>query len=214
MSPSHPPRPGAPSSATPLPTPRTERTRARILEATLELLAAKGHKGVSLAEVAELAGLSRAGVQHHFADVDGLVLAALDHRNLNNVRALHVLEARTVDELFAAMVRMMEFNSWTPELVRAYTLLSGGSVATGHPAHTWFGQHYAWARGSIAALLTRARDEGTIRADCDPATVAVQLVSLLEGVQILWLHDPDGIDLPAVVADAVDRVRRDLAPRS
>jgi AcrR family transcriptional regulator len=51
---------------------RSLKTRQRLLEAALELLAQRGDLGVSLQEVARQAGMTTGAVQHHFASVAGL----------------------------------------------------------------------------------------------------------------------------------------------
>ena len=51
---------------------RSLKTRQRLLEAALELLAQRGDLGVSLQEVAHRAGMTTGAVQHHFASVAGL----------------------------------------------------------------------------------------------------------------------------------------------
>lgn len=58
---------------------RSTETRRRLLEATIETLAAEGWAGTGLTSVAERAGLSRGAAQHHFGTRDELVEAALAH---------------------------------------------------------------------------------------------------------------------------------------
>ncbi|MER5908257.1 TetR/AcrR family transcriptional regulator [Streptomyces mirabilis] len=56
---------------------RTARTRARILEATLHLVARDGIAGLRYEEVAELAGVHRTSVYRNWPDREELVTAAL-----------------------------------------------------------------------------------------------------------------------------------------
>jgi AcrR family transcriptional regulator len=51
---------------------RSLKTRQRLLEAALELLAQRGDLGVSLQEVARQAGMTTGAVQHHFESIAGL----------------------------------------------------------------------------------------------------------------------------------------------
>lgn len=55
-----------------------ERTRAAVLVAADHLLAERG-TGVSLAEVAAAAGVSKSGLLHHFPNKDALLLAVAEH---------------------------------------------------------------------------------------------------------------------------------------
>jgi AcrR family transcriptional regulator len=47
---------------------RSERSRARILEAALELLSHQGYRGTSIREIADAAGVSTGNVYHQFPD--------------------------------------------------------------------------------------------------------------------------------------------------
>ena len=70
---------------------RTRAMRARLLEATVELLVEKGYAGTSTTLVSERAGVSRGAQLHHFPTKQDLVVAAV----------LHVTEVRGA-ELAAA----------------------------------------------------------------------------------------------------------------
>ena len=54
-----------------------ERTRAAVLKAAAEVLAERG-TGASLARIAEVAGVSKSGLLHHFANREQLIVALLE----------------------------------------------------------------------------------------------------------------------------------------
>jgi len=54
-------------------------TYQRIVDAALEVLATRGWRNASVAEVAERAGVTRGAIQHHFKDRDGLFTASVQH---------------------------------------------------------------------------------------------------------------------------------------
>ncbi|GAA5142233.1 TetR family transcriptional regulator [Nocardioides marinquilinus] len=58
---------------------RTRAMRARLLEATVELLVERGFAGTSTTLVSERAGVSRGAQLHHFPTKNDLVLAAVEH---------------------------------------------------------------------------------------------------------------------------------------
>jgi AcrR family transcriptional regulator len=58
---------------------RTRAMRARLLEATVELLVEKGYAGTSTTLVSERAGVSRGAQLHHFPTKQDLVVAAVLH---------------------------------------------------------------------------------------------------------------------------------------
>lgn len=65
--------------------------RARLLEATVELLVERGFAGTSTTLVSERAGVSRGAQLHHFPTKNDLVVAAVGH--LTQVRGAELAEA-------------------------------------------------------------------------------------------------------------------------
>jgi AcrR family transcriptional regulator len=65
--------------------------RARLLEATTELLVERGFGGTSTTLVSERAGVSRGAQLHHFPTKNALVVAAVEH--LTDVRAAELEKA-------------------------------------------------------------------------------------------------------------------------
>ena len=58
---------------------RTRAIRARLLDATVELLAERGFAGTSTTLVSQRAGVSRGAQLHHFPAKNDLVVAAVEH---------------------------------------------------------------------------------------------------------------------------------------
>src|SRR5215510_10588864 len=58
---------------------RTQETRARILDAAVEVLRKKGYAHFRTADVARAAGVSRGAQLHHFATKEKLVYATMEH---------------------------------------------------------------------------------------------------------------------------------------
>ena len=58
---------------------RTRAMRARLLDATVELLAERGFAGTSTTLVSQRAGVSRGAQLHHFPAKNDLVVAAVEH---------------------------------------------------------------------------------------------------------------------------------------
>jgi AcrR family transcriptional regulator len=67
--------------------------RARLLEATVELLVEKGYAGTSTTLVSERAGVSRGAQLHHFPTKQDLVVAAVKH--VTEVRGAELAAAAT-----------------------------------------------------------------------------------------------------------------------
>jgi hypothetical protein len=98
-------------------------------------------------------------------------------------------------------------------VVRAFTVLMGEAVGEGHPARDWFERRYPRRRDNIAAALRGGIESGEIRADIDCDAIAAQVIAMMDGLQVQWLLDPDGIDLAAVFAHYIDGVRHAITAR-
>ncbi|OMC11313.1 transcriptional regulator [Mycolicibacter heraklionensis] len=58
---------------------RSAAMRVRLLDATVECLAAYGYSGTTTSRVAEMAGVTRGAQIHHFGSKEDLVVAAIEH---------------------------------------------------------------------------------------------------------------------------------------
>lgn len=81
--------------------------RARLLEATLELLVERGYSGTSTTMVSERAGVSRGAQLHHYPTKNDLVVAAVEH-----------VTERRGEELAAAFARLRSGPGRTRAVVR------------------------------------------------------------------------------------------------
>lgn len=87
----------------------TERTRRALLDATRRLLAERGG-GLTLAMIADAAGVSKSGLLHHFTNRDALLLAALEDANdrfRSDVMQHLDLSENTPGKLLRAYVRAL-----------------------------------------------------------------------------------------------------------
>jgi AcrR family transcriptional regulator len=76
---------------------RSQATRLRLLEATVECLAELGWSGTSTTVIAERAGVSRGAQLHHYPTKNDLVIAAIEHLAIRRAEELHAAAARLPD---------------------------------------------------------------------------------------------------------------------
>lgn len=76
---------------------RRSATRARLIEATLDLLLSKGYAAATTVDIAARAGLTRGALAHHFASKDELVVEAIEYLLKSTTREIRIY-ARQVGE--------------------------------------------------------------------------------------------------------------------
>jgi AcrR family transcriptional regulator len=203
-----------PIPATPY-SPRTARTRmsasqrlTQILTVSAGLIAERGFRGFTLRDVALECGITEGGVLHHVGSKEQLLVAVLEYRDALDLAQLAELLGVGPDvfdtgrdapvglrELCAALVRR---NAGQPEIVRLYTVLNGESLDPAHPAHAYFLARERWALDLFASAADPALG--------DRATQALQVLSIMDGLQLRWLRDLEGIDLVAEWDAIADRL--------
>jgi AcrR family transcriptional regulator len=181
--------------------------RDRVVRSALRAYAANGYSGSSLAGIAGAAGLTTAGLLHHFPSKEELLVAVLKERDRADGERFHLRGFVGLDAL-AALVELVEANASTPGLVRAFTVLLGESVAEDHPARQWFRDRYPRRCDNLAAALRAGIERGEIRPDTDSDAVAIEVIAMMDGLQVQWLLDPDRVNMAQLFGHYIGTVRQ------
>ena len=204
----------APEPAAALETPRRpyaallakgEDRRQRILGVAERLLARNGWRNTSLAQIAREAGVTPAGLLHHFESKEQLLNAVLDARDADD--ATHA-DYRSGD-LITEISRVPERFKREPELAGTFTVLLAENIAPDAPLHDRLHKRYRDAADIITTIIERGQRNGDYRTDFDAATKAVEILAFINGMETLWLLDPS-IPLTEVFTGYADSLRRDL----
>lgn len=177
-----------------------ERTRERVLDAATELFSASGFHAVSLRDIAAHAGLTHAGLLHHFPGKESLLIEVLGRRDREDGAVLLAIEPATEPEEFLArMVGIVARNMSTPGLVGLYTKLSTEAADPEHPAHRYFVTRYRVLRRQTTAAFAALAARSEPPARYDPALTAQALLATMDGLQTQWLLEPEAVDMRAGV---------------
>jgi len=186
-----------------------EDRRQRILFVAERLLARNGWRNTSLAQIAKEAGVTPAGLLHHFESKEQLLNAVLDARDADD--EIHA-DYRSGD-LVTELSRVPERFERAPELVGTFTVLLVENIAPDAPLHDRLHKRYRDAADIVTAIIRRGQADGKYRVDLDAAGKAVEILAFISGMETLWLLDRS-IPLPAVFKGYAESLEQDLAPRS
>ena len=181
--------------------------RERVVSAALRAYATNGYSGSSLSGIAAAAGLTTAGLLHHFPSKEELLIAVLQERDRQDGERFHLREFVGLDAL-EALVKLVQANVLTPGLVRTFTVLMGESAAEDHPAGRWFQERYPRRCANLAAALRAGIDSGEIRPDTDTEAVATEVIAVMDGLQVQWVLNPERVDMAGLFAHYIATVRR------
>ena len=167
-------------------------SRVRIIEAAQALFGEHGSSEVTMAEVAEQAGVSRATVFNQFGSKHGLVEAVTEgvfagyQEILENALAAR---ATPVPVLLRALFEVMGvgiendrrfYRAVFREIARVNLGLEEGGVAQ---------QAHRSSIESLIHLLTRGQARGELRSELDAEDLATAFDSLVFGTITHWLYD-------------------------
>ena len=186
-----------------------EDRRQRILGVAERLLARNGWRGTSLAQIAKEAGVTPAGLLHHFESKEQLLNAVLDARDEDD--AIHA-DYQSGD-LITEIKRVPKRFERAPELVGTFTVLLVENIAPDAPLHDRLHKRYRAAIDILTGNIETGQRVGKYRPDCDAASKAVEILAFINGMETLWLLDPS-IPLAEAFQGYAESLAADLAPRS
>lgn len=182
-----------------------EDRRQRILAVAERLLARNGWRSTSLAQIAREAGVTPAGLLHHFESKEQLLNAVLDARDADDDA-----HADRSGDLITELTRVPKRFERSPELVGTFMVLLAENLAPDAPLHDRLHQRYRAAADIIKDLIARGQQKGLYRKDFDAATKATEILAFINGMEIQWLLDPS-IPLTEVYQGYAESLARDLA---
>jgi AcrR family transcriptional regulator len=168
---------------------KRDRTRARLVAATLEAVAAKGVAGASLDDIAARAGMTKGAIYSNFAGKAELLLAAMGERGLTLSSTPRI--GATLAETLADLAR---------DLSQAIRRASGaGALAAEFHMHALsdpemrkaMGAIYAASFASLGRILEQASGP---KPAMSPQALAVAIQAVAMGFLVQSFITPEAID--------------------
>lgn len=193
--------------------------QGKILDAALALTARKGFKETSIQEIADEVGLSQPGVLYHFPSRDSLFIEvlrrhdqnALDASRLTGPGAAAGWEHRDVSGFVQELASLMRTNAATPGLVEIYSYMAVAASDATHEAHCFFVERREMIRREYSGALRRMQEIGLLPAELDADAIALALHALADGLQLLWLSEPE-LDMGAPIINFLQALGAPAAP--
>ena len=183
-----------------------EDRKQRILAVAQRLLTRNGWRNTTLAQIAGEAGVSPAGLLHHFESKEQLLHALLDVRDADDDS--HADRAGDlIEEITAVADRFYR----APQLVGTYSVLLAESIDPDAPLHDRLVARYQGAVDIITDLIRQGQRAGRYRLDMDVTVKALQIIAFITGMETTWLLNPS-IPLTEVFKEYAESLARDLAP--
>lgn len=164
--------------------------RELILETALEVISKKGYNATSLRDIANEAGMTQAGLLHHFDTKENLLAEVL--RKRDEVDRQHFSPADITQ--LPLIIQLAHHNMEVPGLVQLYVSLQAAAVNPEHPCHDYFRDRDLVVHARITRDIEKRQKAGTFSPDADPRVIARMLLALSDGLQAEWAINP-AVDL-------------------
>ena len=182
--------------------------RERIVAAAVELLAVRGFRGTTIAELAEQVGTTHTNLIYYFGSKERLLHEVVAERerqeDAEHRAALDSASFTGLNEIARLIVTNVRFT-------RLYVVLAAENLDEGDPLHDFFVRRYQRSREFVEIAIEKERGRGTILRDVDPAQMGREVLATLMGLEIQWLMDPDRVDLVASVDAYVHALQQRMA---
>ena len=187
-----------PNSTTAAPMRRTQAERRdeserSLMAATLSVIAERGVNAATFEAIGQAAGYSRGLATQRFGSKQGLIDAVIAnaHQQRDTMLELdHVTEMSGLEAILHYVESHLT-NLRGPPDGRAYFMLMAGAVADAAPAREAFAHSHERVRLWLEDKVRQGQAVGEIRPEMDPTAGAIMVGSLLIGVSMQWLVDPE-----------------------
>jgi len=172
-------------------TARGQARREALIDVALRAFAAHGYRGASIGAIAREAGISEAGLLHHFPSKRQLLFGVLEHLSVHFRQTDERFDPK--DRSFCdALLSLARSHETDPTFVRLFVVLAAESENPEHPAHEYFMDCYETLRAGFAARFASDQQHGFVVPEADPELMARVVISILDGLRLqLLLSDGD-----------------------
>ena len=208
-------RPRPAEAPAPAPNQRQRQAAARreaIITAATARFARLGYERTRIADVARDAGITDAGLLHHFSSKRALFFAVVEGRDRPYERHLAGDgPPATVRELFDRFVDAVGAAASDATMVRFRVILSGAALLEDHPMEGRARRYLERGLDALVPALRRGIAAGELRVDVDAEQIALEVLALNEGTREQSVTMPERVDYARVFARALDRLYAGIA---
>jgi AcrR family transcriptional regulator len=192
---------------------RRDESQRRLLEAAAALIQERGMAAATFENIGARAGYSRGLATRHFGSKQGLIEALIARIQERRDGALNDGDKdglSGLDAVLAFVDTYLDHLGSDGEL-RAYFITLASAVAEISELRRLFAEAHKGVEQRLEALILAGKAQGSVRSDIDADAAALMIGSLLFGLSMQRLLDPE-MDLQPIRQVSLATLRLSLAP--
>ena len=174
----------------------SEERKSQILDAAMDTFSEMGFHKARMSDIAETSGLSKGSLYWYFDSKDSIILSLLDRVFVPEIKDFNILlkDPRSAESRLAIYIErvsddMVKMLKWMPLFYDFLALAFRQELVK-----KAISRYYKKQMEILVDLIQQGIDSGEFLVE-DPEEAAIALGSILEGTVILWLYDPENIDV-------------------
>jgi len=174
----------------------SEERKSQILDAAMDTFSEMGFHKARMSDIAETSGLSKGSLYWYFDSKDSIILSLLDRVFVREIKDFNILlkDPRSAESRLASYIErvsddMVKMLKWMPLFYDFLALAFRQELVK-----KAISRYYKKQMEILIDLIQQGIDSGEFLVE-DPEEAAIALGSILEGTVILWLYDPEKIDV-------------------
>ncbi len=174
----------------------SEERKSQILDAAMNTFSELGFHKARMSDIAETSGLSKGSLYWYFDSKESIILNLLDRVFVPENRDFNALlkDPRSAESRLASYIErvsddMVKMLKWMPLFYDFLALAFRQELVK-----KAISRYYKKQMEILVELIQQGLDSGEFLVE-DPEEAAIALGSILEGTVILWLYDPEQIDV-------------------
>jgi len=195
---------------------RTAISDKAMIDAAIDLILEHGTDKTTLQAIGEKAGYSRGLATYRFGSKAGLfdeVCKSISRRWLGYLKD-DVGDKVGIDAMCTALDSFFRFVSDSPRDARVLQILYCGAAGPKSGYRQTSANIHQRQQDDVADWVRAGIDDGDIRTDADPKSIAAQYIAYISGMTYLWLINPKSIDFGKANEEMKEHLRRSLRNRT
>ena len=181
-----------------------------VLSAARDLFVAQGYEYTSMAQIAARAGLTKGAIYFYFKDKAELLERLLDEANAASfqsiIAAMEVYEGSPSKQLLRFVNATADIGVRNREQMLLPVLMAVEFAASAHPAAHQVREIYAAWTAALEHVVRAGQAQGEFSGELDPASTAITLVGIVDGLLLQWHRLHEDIDGPLLARTARNMV--------
>jgi len=192
----------------------SEKRKNQILDAAMEAFSKVGFHKARMSDIADSSGLSKGSLYWYFESKNDLIvnlLARVFEPEIKDLRSLlsdpRPVRKRLLIYAERAADDMVKMLKWGP-LVYDFIALAFRQDSIKRSIQGYYQQNMEL----LEVLIQQGLDRGELKAD-SVQEAAIAIGSILEGTVVLWVYDPDQINIKKHVLTNIKLILKSLTPQ-